>query len=169
MPDEAGRQAILRVLLSQENVAADVDYRAIAAATPNYSGSDLKVQCFVVVERLVLVPSDWVLFLQALCRSAVMLSVREALTASGAGHIRVPPAIRPLTTQDIMTVLPSSRPSNAEAEAYRGSEYGATFGGRPVPPPPPTMNIIGNLTLQLPIAPVVAPSASHFTVDTSLG
>jgi hypothetical protein len=67
MPDEAGRQAILRVLLSQENVAADVDYRAIAAATPNYSGSDLKVQCFVVVERLELAPSDWVLF----CRRCV--------------------------------------------------------------------------------------------------
>jgi ATP-dependent Zn protease len=43
MPDEAGRQAILRVLLSRENVAPDVDYAAIAAATPNYSGSDLKV------------------------------------------------------------------------------------------------------------------------------
>ena len=48
MPDEAGREAILKVLLKRENVTSGFDYHRVAAATAGYSGSDLKVRCVVV-------------------------------------------------------------------------------------------------------------------------
>lgn len=43
LPDQEGRESILRVLLASENTDPAFDYAAIAAATNSYSGSDLKV------------------------------------------------------------------------------------------------------------------------------
>jgi SpoVK/Ycf46/Vps4 family AAA+-type ATPase len=40
-PDRAAREAILKALLAQRPVAADVDAAAIAAATSGHSGADL--------------------------------------------------------------------------------------------------------------------------------
>jgi proteasome regulatory subunit len=40
-PDEAGREAILRIHAEGMNVADDVDYGALAADLPGYSGADI--------------------------------------------------------------------------------------------------------------------------------
>ncbi|PKA58437.1 Katanin p60 ATPase-containing subunit A1 [Apostasia shenzhenica] len=45
LPDASNRERILRVILSKETLAPDVDLRAIADMTDGYSGSDLKNLC----------------------------------------------------------------------------------------------------------------------------
>ncbi|MFB6161579.1 MAG: AAA family ATPase, partial [Haloferacaceae archaeon] len=40
-PDEAGREAILRIHAGEMNVADDVDYGALAAGMDGYSGADI--------------------------------------------------------------------------------------------------------------------------------
>ena len=43
LPDTSNREKILRVILSKEELAPDVDLEALANMTDGYSGSDLKV------------------------------------------------------------------------------------------------------------------------------
>jgi SpoVK/Ycf46/Vps4 family AAA+-type ATPase len=45
LPDEAGRSAILKMVLRDEQLADDVKLQVIAQQTPGYSGSDLKNIC----------------------------------------------------------------------------------------------------------------------------
>lgn len=52
LPDQAGRESILRILLKDDSVANDVDFSEIARLTPNYSGSDLKNVARAAAERL---------------------------------------------------------------------------------------------------------------------
>jgi SpoVK/Ycf46/Vps4 family AAA+-type ATPase len=57
LPDASNREKILRVILSKEELASDVDLESLASMTDGYSGSDLK----------------------NLCVTAAMLPVREVL------------------------------------------------------------------------------------------
>lgn len=43
LPDASNRAKILRVILSKEELAPDVNLEAVANMTDGYSGSDLKV------------------------------------------------------------------------------------------------------------------------------
>jgi ATP-dependent Zn protease len=43
LPDASNRGKILKVLLSKETLAPDVDLESVANMTEGYSGSDLKV------------------------------------------------------------------------------------------------------------------------------
>lgn len=43
LPDGPNRTKIIRVILSKEDLAPEVDIDAIASMTDGYSGSDLKV------------------------------------------------------------------------------------------------------------------------------
>jgi ATP-dependent 26S proteasome regulatory subunit len=43
LPDASNRENILRVILSKEDLASDVDLESLANMTDGYSGSDLKV------------------------------------------------------------------------------------------------------------------------------
>lgn len=43
LPDSTNRAKIMRVILSKEDLAPDVDLEALANMTDGYSGSDLKV------------------------------------------------------------------------------------------------------------------------------
>ena len=43
LPDAPNREKILKVILSKEEVAPNVDLESIANMTEGYSGSDLKV------------------------------------------------------------------------------------------------------------------------------
>ncbi|XP_045500477.1 outer mitochondrial transmembrane helix translocase isoform X2 [Colias croceus] len=45
MPSEAQRERILQLILHQEPVAADIDYKKLAACTEGFSGSDLHEVC----------------------------------------------------------------------------------------------------------------------------
>ncbi|KAG8680756.1 hypothetical protein FRC11_002033, partial [Ceratobasidium sp. 423] len=45
LPDLDAREAILRILLKDEQIDSDVNLRELADRTPNYSGSDLKNVC----------------------------------------------------------------------------------------------------------------------------
>lgn len=47
LPDATNREKIMRVILSKEELAPDVDLEAIANMTDGYSGSDLKVVILV--------------------------------------------------------------------------------------------------------------------------
>lgn len=44
LPDASNREKILKVLLSKETLAPDVDLELVAKMTEGYSGSDLKVR-----------------------------------------------------------------------------------------------------------------------------
>lgn len=48
LPDAPNREKILRVILAEEELAPNVDLKAIANMTEGYSGSDLKV-CWVIL------------------------------------------------------------------------------------------------------------------------
>jgi ATP-dependent 26S proteasome regulatory subunit len=43
LPDASNREKILRVILSKEELASDVDLESLASMTDGHSGSDLKV------------------------------------------------------------------------------------------------------------------------------
>lgn len=49
LPDAENRAKILRIILREEDLDADVDLDELAAQTEGYSGSDLKVSCSAVV------------------------------------------------------------------------------------------------------------------------
>lgn len=51
LPDKAARQAILRVVLEGEKLAADVDVVKLAERTEGYSGSDLRQLCVAAAMR----------------------------------------------------------------------------------------------------------------------
>ena len=43
LPDTSNREKILRVILTKEELAPDVNMEALSSITDGYSGSDLKV------------------------------------------------------------------------------------------------------------------------------
>jgi ATP-dependent 26S proteasome regulatory subunit len=43
LPDASNREKILRVILSKEDLASDVDLESLSNMTDGYSGSDLNV------------------------------------------------------------------------------------------------------------------------------
>ena len=53
IPDEAAREAILRLLTKQMKVGEDVDYSILAAKTPGYVGADLSALTYPLSELLV--------------------------------------------------------------------------------------------------------------------
>ncbi|GJN34836.1 hypothetical protein PR202_gb23535 [Eleusine coracana subsp. coracana] len=51
LPDASNRENILRVILSKEELATDVDFESLANMTDGYSGSDLKNLCVTAAMR----------------------------------------------------------------------------------------------------------------------
>ncbi|KAM0897835.1 hypothetical protein ACQ4PT_022296 [Festuca glaucescens] len=51
LPDASSREKILKLILSKEELAADVDLQALANMTDGFSGSDLKSLCLAATQR----------------------------------------------------------------------------------------------------------------------
>ena len=51
IPDEAAREAILRLLTKRMKVSEDVDYPVLAAKTPGYVGADLSALTYPMNNR----------------------------------------------------------------------------------------------------------------------
>lgn len=92
LPDYQAREQILRALLAQETLADDFDYAAVANATTDFSGSDLK----------------------NLCVTASFRPVRDVLSCEDAGGET--PALRPLSSDDLLNARKEVGPSLGSAD-----------------------------------------------------
>lgn len=72
LPGEKEREAILKILLRDENLASDVDLTVLAKRTESFSGSDLKRKCGIFHYL-----DDINSSLQDLCVSAALDAVKE--------------------------------------------------------------------------------------------
>lgn len=98
LPDRAAREQILKVILDEEDLAADVSTSAIASATDGFSGSDLR----------------------QLCAAAAMIPVRQLLAASGKAN-----ALGILAGQSATVSLGSTPPATDSAQMSGAADHSA--------------------------------------------
>ncbi|CAE6429887.1 unnamed protein product [Rhizoctonia solani] len=60
LPDTNARQAILKILLLNENLGSDVNLAELASQTPHFSGSDLKRECTSLDSAKELAKISWI-------------------------------------------------------------------------------------------------------------
>jgi hypothetical protein len=110
LPDSASRQSLTQIMLAKpgtQHVLTEPDVARIASLTRGYSGADLA----------------------ALAREAAMVPLRELSRAIGFSSSAMGSAVvRPLSVDDFIDALRTTRSSVAESELKHYREWNATFG-----------------------------------------
>lgn len=115
LPDAEQRVQILQVILRSESVAPDFDYVRMASQLDGYSGSDIKNLCIAAAYR----PIREILAEEVKSGggAAAAAALAERTDANGGAANRTtskPPAIRPLTMEDIELAMREVTPSCSE-------------------------------------------------------
>ena len=122
LPDAAGRESIMRIILSKERADANVDLGRIAQLTEGYSGSDLK----------------------EVVRAAALAPIREAYRKEADAHkrgdkgVKVTP--RAIVTADLIDALRTVRPTGQAAREYLSFQR-TTVTAFNTPPPAPAVPV----------------------------
>jgi hypothetical protein len=127
LPDAGARGSILRIVLSRERVADDVDYGRIAGLTDGYSGSDLKE----VIRAAALAP----------IREAYRKEAEAARAGGARGGAVITP--RPITTADLLEAVRTVKPTGQAARDYLSfqrntvTSFSTASAAAATPPAPP--------------------------------